>query len=115
MQSNVRHIPYRSSLGIYISSLLILTLIVYGRSLTLPFMADDFFQLPFAAEQTTGEIWRSAGGLYYFRPIAFTLWRWSYLLFQGHNTFALHFLNVALHFLNAILIGWLADRLSSNQ
>lgn len=87
----------------------LLTGLCYGIALQLPFMADDFFQLPEAANKSFANLWQSA--IYYYRPLAFSLWRLSYLIFGYHNPFVLHLLNLILHVSNGLLAGWLGDRL----
>jgi hypothetical protein len=90
---------------------IMLTAVFYGRSLALPFFFDDLDHLPYVARTTLPEIWQSAGGFPYFRPLGATVWRLSYLLWGGHNPVWLHAVNLALHALNGWLVGWLAFRL----
>lgn len=92
-----------------------LLLLAYGASLSLPFLADDFFQFPFVDSHTLAEIWQTAEGLYYFRPAAFAYWKIAALLFGYHNAWFLHASNLALHLANALLAAWLADRLWAND
>jgi protein O-mannosyl-transferase len=94
-----------------------LTLLVYGRSLTLPFFFDDLVLLPYVAETTLAQLWREPAIFPYFRPLPPTFWRLSYLAWGGHQPVWLHGWNLLLHALNAWLIGYLAVRLlpTSNQ
>ncbi len=85
-----------------------LLLITHGASLFLPFMADDFFHFPFVDEHTFSEIWQTAEGLYYFRPVAFAYWKIAESFFGAHNPFFLHASNLIVHWINALLTGWLA-------
>lgn len=86
----------------------LLILFFYGAALALPFMADDYFHLPFVDSHSIAEMWRSAGGLYYFRPVSFTLWKIMEPIFGFHNAVAQHALNLTLHWANALLTAWLA-------
>jgi hypothetical protein len=88
-----------------------LVLLVYGSALHLPLMADDFFQFPFIDQHSLAQIWQTAEGLYYFRPLAFTIWKIVDQLFGYHNPAAQHALNLLLHVLKGLLVAWLADRL----
>jgi hypothetical protein len=85
-----------------------LVLLLYGPALSLPFMADDFFHLPFVDSHTLPQMWQMADGLYYFRPLSFTLWKLMEPIFGYHNPAAQHTLNLALHVSNALLVAWLA-------
>lgn len=88
----------------------VLVMLIYGSSLTLPFMADDFFHLPFVDSHTLPQMWQTAEGLYYFRPLSFTLWKLMEPVFGYHNAVAQHALNLLLHWGNALLVAWLAGR-----
>lgn len=88
-----------------------LTLLVYGRSLTLPFFFDDLVLLPFVAETPLAQLWREPAIFPYFRPLPPTFWRLSYLVWGGHQPIWLHGWNLLLHALNAWLVGYLVARL----
>lgn len=85
---------------------ILLSLVVYGRALTFPFFSDDFFQMPFLHRHTLAELWQTAAGLFFFRPLAFTLWKGLHALF-GFNPLPFHAANLALHALNIGLVGHL--------
>jgi hypothetical protein len=87
---------------------LALTLLVYGPALRLPFFFDDFVHIPFVDENTLGQMWRSAGRLAYYRPLPFTIWKIMFLVLGRHSAFLQHAFNLLLHFLNGLLVGWLA-------
>lgn len=88
----------------------LLTFGVYGRTLTFPFFSDDFFQLPFLDAHSLGALWRTAEGLFFFRPLAFTLWKLLYFV-VGYDTAVFHLVNLLLHWFNGVLVAWLAARL----
>ena len=89
----------------------LLILIVYGSAVDLPFMADDFFHLPYVDAHSIAQMWQTADGLYYFRPLSFTLWKLMEPLFGFHNLFAQHALNLLLHLSSTLMVGWLAGHL----
>lgn len=89
----------------------LLTLLAYGRSLTLPFFFDDFVHLPFVDGHTFGAIWQTAGDLAYYRPLNFALWKGLHALAGRHVPLLYHHLNLLLHLANALLVGALAARL----
>jgi hypothetical protein len=93
----------------------LLTMLTYSAVLRLPLVTDDWTQLPYAASRTLGEIWQGAKGPAYYRPLAFTVWKSLYVIFGHQDEVALHALNVALHFLNSLLVGWLSGRLWSSS
>lgn len=88
----------------------LLVLISYGSAVNLPFMADDFFHLPFVDTHSFGQIWLTAEGLYYYRPVTFALWKIFALLLGHHDPVVLHAFNLVLHWLNSWLVAWLAGQ-----
>ncbi len=91
----------------------LLTTVIYGVSVTLPFFFDDFVHYPFVEANNVARIWRTTDELAYYRPLNFTLWRLTYDFFQRHNPFVDHAINLLLHAVNGWLAGWLAARLWS--
>ena len=89
----------------------LLTTILYGASLSLPFFFDDFVHYPFVEANNVARIWLTTDELAYYRPLNFTLWRLTYDLFQRHDPFVDHGINLFLHAVNGFLVGWLAARL----
>ncbi|MFN2193246.1 MAG: hypothetical protein ACK2UG_12955 [Candidatus Promineifilaceae bacterium] len=89
------------------------TLLLYGAALELPFFFDDFVHYPFVENNNLFRIWLSTNDLAYYRPLNFTIWRITYKLFQGHNPFVDHGINLFLFAVNGFLVGWLASRLWS--
>ena len=91
----------------------IVAYLLYGTSLSLPFFFDDFVHYPFVEDNNVAQIWLSTNDLAYYRPLNFTLWRITYELFQGHDPFVDHAINLFLHAFNGFLVGWSASRLWS--
>jgi hypothetical protein len=94
---------------------LILLVVSYGRSLFLPFFFDDLVHIPFMEGHTLVDIWRTSGGLAYYRPLSFSIWKLMAWLMGRHDALAQHSLNLGLHLLNALLVAWLAGRLWVNR
>jgi len=88
-----------------------LVLLSYSAVLRLPLIADDWNQLPYAASRTVTEIWQGVDSPAFYRPLAYTVWKALYVLLGRHDEIALHALNMALHFFNSLMVGWLAGRL----
>ncbi len=59
--------------------------------------------------------WQTAKGLFYFRPLAFTLWKLAAIIYGNHNPVALYALNLVLQLVSALLVAWLAGRLWSSN
>jgi len=91
----------------------IVTFLLYGASLELPFFFDDFVHYPFVEGNNIFRIWLSTNDLAYYRPLNFTLWRITYQFFQDHDPFVDHAINLVLFAVNGFLVGWLASRLWS--
>ncbi|MEZ4643483.1 MAG: hypothetical protein R3E31_12250 [Chloroflexota bacterium] len=112
--SHTTHRPpltaHRSPLTLFTLWGALLTFGVYGRTLSFPFFSDDFFQMPFLDAHSLGALWRTAEGLFFFRPLAFTLWKLLYFG-MGYDTAVFHLVNLLLHWLNGILVAWLTARL----
>ena len=95
--------------------LLLLLAVTYGSALTLPFFFDDFVHIPFVDSHRMTEIWRSSGGLAYYRPLSFTIWKIMFWVIGRHDPFLQHALNLFLHVVNALMVGWLAGNLFSGR
>jgi hypothetical protein len=89
----------------------LLVLAVYGRSLTLPFFADDFAHIAYMASHSIGELWRTIEGVGYYRPLTFTVWELTVPLTGWHSPLLQHAINLLLHLGNGLLVAWLAGRL----
>ena len=104
--------PTRTSL--YYPTLILsilITFTIYGRSLFLPFFFDDLILLPYVSETPLAQFWRAPAIFPYYRPVALSVWRLSYLLWGSHNPIWLHGLNLTLHAINGWLVGILAVKL----
>ena len=91
------------------------TLLLYGESIRLPFLFDDMIHLRWLDWHSLSEIWTTAEGLGYYRPLTMSIWKIGYLL-QGYNDPATyHALNLLLHGLNSVLVGCVAWRAYRGQ
>lgn len=95
--------------------IVLLTFLLYGLALRLGFFFDDMVHFRWLDGHALTEVWTSAKGLGYYRPLPFTLWLVLHRLFGYYHAFVLHLLNVALHALNAILLYQLAQRQFEGQ
>ena len=84
---------------------LLITLLVYGSSLNLPFFFDDLDHMPYVAQTGLIDIWLSSGGFPYYRPLGATVWRLSYVILGENNPVVLHGINLLFHGVN----GWLVS------
>ncbi len=75
----------------------------YGFALQLPFFHDDLPILSWLRDKGWREVWFSQENSYY-RPLAFTVYRLGLMLPLGARQLALHAVNLALHWLNAVLV-----------
>jgi hypothetical protein len=89
----------------------LLTFLMYGESLSLPFFFDDFVHYPFVEANEVADIWLTTDELAYYRPLNFTLWRLTYDAMQRHHPVVDHAINLILHAINGVMVGWLAARL----
>ena len=76
----------------------------YGFSLSLPLFSDDVLFVRWIDAHKLSEIWTSAPGYSYYRPLALTIWKVLALIQHGHDAFALHATVFALHLLNSVLV-----------
>jgi hypothetical protein len=79
-------------------------LATYGYAVQLPYHIDDFVHFRWVASHSMVEIWTSAAGLSYFRPLPFTIWKALYWLSGGYPPALVHALNVLIHALNGVLL-----------
>ena len=89
----------------------LLAAVLYGPALRLPFFFDDFAHIPFVDAHSLAEMWQTAYGLAYYRPVAFTLWKLLYLLLGHHDPVAQHAVNLLVHWGNGLMVAWLAAHL----
>lgn len=86
----------------------LIVVLLYESALSLPFFFDDFVHYPFVEANNIADIWLTTGELAYYRPLNFTIWRLTYETYGAHPPVVDHAINLALHALNGVLVGWLA-------
>lgn len=67
---------------------------LYWPALQLPFFWDDVGNFNFLAGKGIGEIWTSAAGFAYYRPLGFSIWWLAQRISGAPNAVALHALNI---------------------
>lgn len=92
---------------------ILITIVTYGSAIQLPFFFDDFVHLPFVDSHSPLEIWQTAAGLGYYRPLAFAIWKSMYLVLGYHSAVGQHLLNLLLHVLNGLLVALFVHHLWS--
>ena len=89
----------------------VLTVLLYGSALDLPFYSDDLLQVPWQRATTLLDTWREVGPYGDYQPLHFSLWRVLYLLAGDLQPRLLHSLNLAAHALCGTLVALVAVRL----
>ena len=101
---------------ILLSAVSAAVLLIYARTVTTPFLYDDYTHISDAARSTLNSILRAYGpvasgqqGLFY-RPTGFLIY-WFHFLWAGTNATRWHALSIALHAGNCWLLWLLCRRL----
>jgi hypothetical protein len=89
-------------LGILLGGVLVA--FCYGYALQLPFFFDDLPVLAWLGGHDLADVWTTSSENAYYRPLTFTLYKLAQLLPKGAQQVALHGANLALHWLNAVLV-----------
>jgi hypothetical protein len=89
------------------------TLFLYREALGLPFLFDDMIHLRWLDWHSLPEVWTTAEGLGYYRPLTMSVWKVAHRLLGYNDPAGLHLFNLLLHALNAVLAGCLAWRAHS--
>ncbi len=93
----------------------VLALALYSPVVGLPFFWDYVPNFNFMSGWTLADIWSSAAGFPYYRPLGFTAWRLLKLSFGETNTVAHHALNLLALVSNGWLVGAMAMRLTTGR
>ncbi len=82
-----------------------LSLLTYGRALTLPFIADDYIQIQIARDYGSVSTWPAlfADALYRCRATSLVMTYWTENVF-GLNPLAFRLSSLALHIVNCLLV-----------
>jgi hypothetical protein len=86
------------------------TIFLYGQAIRLPFLFDDMIHLRWLDWHSLSQVWATAEGLGYYRPLTMSVWKVADLLLGYNDPGLYHALNLALHALNAILVCYVAWR-----
>jgi len=87
---------------------LLLTVLIYGNAVRLPFYSDDLLQVPWAKSTPLPNFWYQEGPYGDYRPLHFTIWHLLYRATGDLSPALLHGLNLAGHILCGTLAGLLA-------
>jgi hypothetical protein len=91
--------------------LLTVGLFLYGGVVALPFFGDDPIDMRWIEQSSLADVWTSAAGVGYYRPLTFTVWWADRWLLGGFHPSLEHAANLAFHILNSMLVVALARRL----
>ncbi len=86
------------------------SLLLYHEAVGLPLFFDDMVHLRWLEWHSLPEVWTTAEGLGYYRPLTMSIWKVEQLLLGDHNPQRLHLLSLLLHGLNAALAGYVGWR-----
>jgi hypothetical protein len=86
------------------------TWLLYGEAIRLPFLFDDMIHLRWLDWHPLPDIWTTAEGLGYYRPLTMSVWKASELLLGYDDPGLYHSLNLILHALNTLLVALIARR-----
>lgn len=89
--------------------------VTYGASVTLPFFSDDLVHIPYLEATPIAAMFRETGGMAYYRPLSFAIWRLMYLASGSHSALLHHSFNLLLHLASGMLVAWLAAALWQRQ
>jgi hypothetical protein len=96
--------------GVFMAGLV--TMGLYADSLGLPFFQDDTIHVRWLSWHTLFDPWLTAEAMPAYRPLGKFLIKLWWVLLGHHDEAWLRFHNIALHVVNATLVGALAVRLS---
>lgn len=89
----------------------VLTFVLYRRILALPLYWDDAPHYFFVVPNTLRQIWTNQTGYAYYRPLIFTFYKLAFQLLVPNFISLLYAAALALHALNAVLLGMLTASL----
>ena len=94
----------------------LLIVLAYAPAWFLPFVQDDIGLFDWIGSQDLAGLWM-ASPFGYYRPLTQTVWKIGELLAGRFDPVMLHWVNLAVHTINALLVGtlagqWLPERLS---
>lgn len=91
--------------GICLIVSLVLTLIIYGRTLGYPLYSDDLVQVPWLRTLTFAELWSTLSPYDYYRPLVFSIWWVLGAASSEVPIVLLRLVNLGLHATTAALTG----------
>jgi len=97
------------------AGLVLLTVVLYGASMSYPFFWDDPVELGRAQTRTAIELLTNSGDYLYYRPLTFIIWKALGALGGGFDPFVLHLVQVVAHAMNGVLVCALVRRLAQHR
>lgn len=94
---------------------LVVAVLLYGYTIHLPLFLDDGPNFWLVENLDGISQWGGTSAFPYYRPVAFSLWKFSDTLFGYHNPVILHWLNIACFGLTGVLIQQLTQRLAGQR
>jgi hypothetical protein len=85
------------------------TLVLYGRSLTLPLYMDDVIYGRYASGISLPELFYRLDIVPYYRPMSLLPWKVLELVTGSYNVPMMHGFNLIVYILNGLLLGWLVQ------
>ena len=95
---------------LYLTISFVVTLVLYGKSVFYPFFFDDAVNLRLPLTYSIWQIWVTASGFAYYRPMAYFLWKIALLMYGRYPPVILHSLVILAHILNGSLLGLALDK-----
>jgi hypothetical protein len=95
--------------------LFVVTLVLYGPSLTYPFVWQDATDIVHAIKRSPAELLTGVESHPYYRPVSFLIWKWILSHFGSDSAWVLHASLVSAHLLNATLLYALARDLMRHR
>lgn len=106
----VRAQPWRVRTALALIALWALSLVLYRDALGLLFFFDDIIHIRWLDWHSPLEIWQTAAGLPYYRPLVFSTWKTLRLLMGAYDPFWFHAVSLLTHLANVGLVYLLAQR-----
>lgn len=87
------------------------TFFLYREAVRLPLFFDDMVHLRWLDHRSLTQVWTTAEGLGYYRPLTMSVWKVSSLLLGRYDPALFHLYNLLLHMACGLLAAYLAWRL----
>jgi hypothetical protein len=96
--------PSRNQSIAALATIILIAVVTYAYAVTLPFRIDDFVHFRWLYTRPLVDVWLSAAGLSYYRPLPFTVWKVIYWIANSYPAPLIHSINILLHATNGCLM-----------